>query len=338
MANPFQAAARGQAIRRLIATILSGKERDIAREDELGEIERRMQQERWQRGMAERGLDLEGRRVAEAERAGPAGEALTGMQQALMERIARLEETGRAERWTEPSGTALLPYTRGPTPEEEAGRASREFLGTLPYLSRTAESQYMFGGGEGELTPPAGVAPGTPPGLWGEYPKPPAPMEGGFGGLPAGPIDPRAAQLLVQMLLHREPSGGDLLRARTGGGGGGGGAYGMGTEEKNIRVEIRNLYADRDGGVKEVTDEMGTVRQVRVVGVPPGTARYNELTRQIQVLEARRPEGGVPAGPPTLRTEGRPSWMGGASRLGIGAPGVLGPGMSIDELAAQYGG
>ena len=71
MANPFQAAARGQAIRRLISTILSGKERDIAREDELGEIARRMQQERWQRGMAERGLDLEGRRVAEAERAGP---------------------------------------------------------------------------------------------------------------------------------------------------------------------------------------------------------------------------------------------------------------------------
>lgn len=206
MAGPFVAAGRAEALRRLIGSILSGEHRGIARQDMLEEIERRQQQERWQRGTTERGLGLEERRVAEAERAGPAGEALA-------QALEKLREEGAMARHLAPSGTALLPYERGETPAQQAERESRERTAEFPYTRRTAESEYMFGTEPGALTPPVGVPPGTAPGLWGEYVKPPAPMQGGFAGLPEGPIDPRTAELMLEWLRHTTPSGGERLRA-----------------------------------------------------------------------------------------------------------------------------
>jgi len=307
MAGPFVAAGRAEALRRLIGSILTGKQSDIARQDMLEEIERRQQQERWQRGTTERGLGLEERRVAEAERAGPAGEALTAGQQALAERIAMLEEAGRSTRWQQPSGAQMLPWTMGMTPAQKAEIASGESIARLPYGERTAESRFRFGEDAGALVPPPGVPPGTAPGLWGEYPKPPAPMEGGFAGLPEGPIDPRTAQLMMDWLQHTTPGAG--VR-RPGGGGGEGPSLmtGMSIEEQRLRQQIRNLYADRDGGEKQTWDpygvdpetgELGTWRRTRTRGEDPGSARYEQLTGEIQGLEARL-EGGPAAGPPAV--------------------------------------
>lgn len=340
MANPFEAAARGQAIRRFISMILSGKERDIAREDELGEIERRMKQERWQQSMAERGLGLEERRVAEAERAGPAGEALTGLQQALMERLAGREQEGLLSRHLLPSGTAQLPYL-GMTEADRARIASREAIARMPFEGRTAESQYMFGRGEGELTPPAGVAPGTPPGLWGQYPKPPAPMEGGFAGLPAGPTDPRRAGLLLELLRHREPSGGERLRADEAGR--------LSPSEERLREKTarravddyealfraewkdasRDVYnRQREQGKPVRLSPTGAQVQVRRIDTMPTAAR--ERARK-NAEDAER----------FLRSIGKSSHFGFGGLGGVGVGGGAGPGGaggSIDEMARRHGG